>query len=83
MSQMRELRDHLELEVISRFPGILVNGDKKQRVPNVSNMSFDGIDGESLLISLDLKGVAVSTGSACASGSLRTKPRASGSRAHS
>ena len=70
MNRMRELRDYLEQEVISRFPGVRVNGDKQQRVPNVSNMSFDGVDGESLLISLDLKGIAVSTGSACASGSL-------------
>jgi cysteine desulfurase len=68
--RMRELRDYLEQEVISRFPGIRVNGDKQHRVPNISNMSFDGVDGESLLISLDLKGIAVSTGSACASGSL-------------
>jgi len=70
MNRMRDLRDYLEQEVISRYPGVRVNGDKQQRVPNVSNMSFDGIDGESLLIALDLKGIAVSTGSACASGSL-------------
>jgi len=69
-NHMRELRDHLEQEVTSRFPGIRVNGDTQQRLPNISNMSFDGIDGESLLIALDLKGIAVSTGSACASGSL-------------
>jgi cysteine desulfurase len=70
IARMRELRDYLEEELISRFPGVRVNGDKQRRVPNVSNMSFDGVDGESLLISLDLKGIAVSTGSACASGSL-------------
>jgi len=70
MNRMRELRDYLEQEVISRYPDVRVNGDKQRRVPNVSNMSFDGIDGESLLIALDLKGIAVSTGSACASGSL-------------
>jgi cysteine desulfurase len=74
ISRMRELRDYLEEEVISRFPGVRVNGDKQHRVPNVSNMSFDGVDGESLLISLDLKGIAVSTGSACASGSLDPSP---------
>jgi cysteine desulfurase len=68
--RMRALRDHLEHEVISRFPDVRVNGDREQRVPNVSNLSFDGVDGESLLISLDLSGIAVSTGSACASGSL-------------
>jgi len=70
ISRMRELRDYIEQEVIARFRGVRVNGDRQQRVPNVSNMSFDGVDGESLLIALDLKGIAVSTGSACASGSL-------------
>lgn len=70
ISRMRELRDYLEQEVTSRFSGVRVNGDKQRRVPNISNMSFDGVDGESLLIALDLKGIAVSTGSACASGSL-------------
>ena len=70
MSRMRELRDYLEQELISRFPEVRVNGDRQHRVPNVSNVSFGGIDGESLLIALDLKGIAVSTGSACASGSL-------------
>ena len=68
--RMRELRDYLEQEVASRFSEVRVNGDKQRRVPNISNMSFDGVDGESLLIALDLKGIAVSTGSACASGSL-------------
>ena len=70
MNRMRQLRDYLEREATSRFPGVRVNGDRLQRVPNVSNVTFGGIDGESLLIALDLKGIAVSTGSACASGSL-------------
>ncbi len=70
INRMRELRDYLEQEVVSRFSDVRVNGDKQQRVPNISNMSFDGVDGESLLIALDLRGIAVSTGSACASGSL-------------
>ena len=70
ISRMRELRDYLEQEMISRFSEVRVNGDTQQRVPNISNLSFDGVDGESLLIALDLKGIAVSTGSACASGSL-------------
>ena len=69
-SRMRELRDHLESSVVSRFQGVRINGDKEQRVPSISNLSFDGVDGESLLIALDLKGIAVSTGSACASGSI-------------
>lgn len=70
ISRMRELRDYLEEQLSSRFPGVRINGDKQKRLPNVSNISFEGVDGESLLIALDLKGIAVSTGSACASGSL-------------
>src|SRR6266404_1922767 len=70
INRMRDLRDYLEQQLISRFPDVRVNGDRQHRVPNVSNVSFGGIDGESLLIALDLKGIAVSTGSACASGSL-------------
>ncbi|HVG22348.1 MAG TPA: cysteine desulfurase NifS [Blastocatellia bacterium] len=69
-SRMRELRDHLERQLKGRIPDLRVNGDPIRRVPNISNVSFQGVDGESLLIALDLKGVAVSTGSACASGSL-------------
>ena len=52
------------------MPGTVVNGDATPRVPNTTNISFDGVEAESLLIALDLEGVAVSTGSACSSGSL-------------
>jgi cysteine desulfurase len=69
-SRMEDLRDYIEAQVMSLVPGVRINGDLERRVPNISNMSFDGIDGESLLIAMDLKGIAVSTGSACASGSL-------------
>ena len=65
-----ELRDYLERQIMERARNVRINGDAAYRLPNVSNMSFAGVDGESLLIALDLKGVAVSTGSACASGSL-------------
>jgi cysteine desulfurase len=65
-----ELRDRLERQITTEIPGVRVNGDRERRVPNLSNVSFDRLDGESLLIALDLKGVAVSTGSACSSGSL-------------
>jgi cysteine desulfurase len=68
--RMREMRDYLEQQVTTLIPNVRINGDPELRVPNISNMSFDGVDGESLLIALDLKGIAVSTGSACASGSL-------------
>jgi cysteine desulfurase len=65
-----ELRDRLERGVLAGVPGTAVNGDPARRVPNTTNISFDGIEAESLLIALDLDGVAVSTGSACSSGSL-------------
>jgi cysteine desulfurase len=69
-TRMRELRDYLERQLMTYVPGVRINGDSERRVPNISNLSFEGVDGESLLIALDLKGIAVSTGSACASGSL-------------
>jgi len=69
-ARMRELRDYLESQLMTYVTNVRINGDAERRVPNISNLSFEGVDGESLLISLDLKGVAVSTGSACASGSL-------------
>jgi cysteine desulfurase len=68
--RMRRLRDDFEQQVSARIAGVRVNGDVERRVPSVSNLSFAGVDGESLLIALDLQGIAVSTGSACASGSL-------------
>ena len=64
------LRDRLEREILARVGGTAVNGDPSARVPNTTNISFDGIEAESLLIALDLEGIAVSTGSACSSGSL-------------
>ena len=64
------LRDRLETSILGSVPGTVVNGARDQRVPNTTNISFDGIEAESLLIALDLEGVAVSTGSACSSGTL-------------
>ncbi len=69
MEHARELRDYLEEELFKRIPDISRNGDKDRRVPNIANLNFNHVEGEGLQISLDLKGVAVSTGSACASGS--------------
>ena len=63
-------RDRLESGILAAVPGTTVNGDRDRRVPNTTNVSFDGIEAESLLIALDLEGVAVSTGSACSSGTL-------------
>ncbi len=62
------LRDRLEQGILARVAGAHVNGDGALRVGNTSNIRFDGIDSEPLLIALDLKGFAVSSGSACSSG---------------
>jgi cysteine desulfurase len=69
-ASIAQLRDRLEHGVLTGVPGTAVNGDRDRRVPNTTNISFDGLEAESLLIALDLEGVAVSTGSACSSGSL-------------
>jgi cysteine desulfurase len=68
--RLAALRDRLEAGVLERVPETTVNGDRARRVPNTTNISFEGIDAESLLIALDLEGIAVSTGSACSSGTL-------------
>jgi cysteine desulfurase len=64
------LRDRLENGVLDRIPGTGVNGSRWNRTPNTSNLYFDGIDGEALVIALDLRGFAVSTGAACSSGAI-------------
>ena len=69
-AKMSALRDRLEQGILSQVEDAIVNGAGVPRVPNTSNISFDGIEGESLLISLDLKGLAVSTGAACSSGAI-------------
>ena len=65
-----QLRDALEDGLRKNVPDVRVNGLGAPRLPNISNMSFDGIDSEALLMRLDLEGVAVSAGSACTSGAL-------------
>ena len=67
-SRQAALRDRLEQEILARVAGAHVNGVDAPRVGNTSNIRFDGIDSEPLLIALDLKGFAVSSGSACSSG---------------
>ena len=69
-ARLSALRDRLETEILARIPRTAVNGARDRRVPNTANISFDGVEAESLLIALDLEGVAVSTGSACSSGTL-------------
>ena len=65
-----DLRDRLETGILSRVAGTVVNGDRTRRVFNTTNVSFERVEAESLLIGLDLEGVAVSTGLACSSGTL-------------
>ena len=68
-SRLGRLRDRLESEILCNVSGAELNGTG-QRVSNTTNISFDGIEAEALLIALDLEGIAVSTGSACSSGTL-------------
>jgi len=69
-ARLAVLRDRLEAGILSGVPGTAVNGSTATRVPNTTNISFDRVEAESLLIALDLEGIAVSTGSACSSGTL-------------
>jgi cysteine desulfurase len=69
-ARLAALRDRLERGILERVPETAVNGAREPRVPNTTNISFEGIEAESLLIALDLEGIAVSTGSACSSGTL-------------
>jgi cysteine desulfurase len=71
---VRSLRDKFEQGVTERVTDIVFNGDREKRLPHLSNISFRFIEGEGLLINLDMQGVAVSTGSACSSGSLEPSP---------
>jgi cysteine desulfurase len=68
--RLRGLRDRLEAAMLDRVPGAGVNGGGAPRTPNTSSMYFDGIRGEALVIALDLKGFAVSSGAACSSGAV-------------
>lgn len=66
---LRTLRDDFERRLVEQLPNISINGEGP-RISNTSNIAFEGVDGESLLMSLDLQGVLASHGSACSSGSL-------------
>ncbi|HEY6508974.1 MAG TPA: cysteine desulfurase family protein [Vicinamibacterales bacterium] len=69
-ARVAALRDRLEEGILRAVSGTIVNGDRGARVPNTTNISFDRVEAESLLIGFDLAGIAVSTGSACSSGTL-------------
>jgi cysteine desulfurase len=73
-AHLAHLRDRFEAGIEARVEEIVFNGNRQRRLPHLSNISFRYIEGEGLLINLDLQGVAVSTGSACSSGSLEPSP---------
>ena len=67
---MAALRDRLQQGILTHVDEVGVNGDGAPRVPNTTNIFFDHIEGEAMVIALDLKGLAISTGAACSSGAL-------------
>jgi cysteine desulfurase len=69
-SYLAGLRDCFEAEMLAAIPDIQINGAINTRLPNTSNLLFPGLSAEALVIALDMKGIAVSTGSACSSGSI-------------
>jgi cysteine desulfurase len=64
------LRDHLEQGILTTVPDVEINGSTEHRLPNTTNLRFRGIEGEAMVIALDLRGFAVSSGSACSSGAV-------------
>ncbi len=70
VKHLTELRDHLMQGILENIPNTRLNGHREKRLPNNVNVSFEFIEGESMLLSLDMVGIAASSGSACTSGSL-------------
>ncbi|MDD4183198.1 MAG: cysteine desulfurase NifS [Candidatus Omnitrophica bacterium] len=68
--RVKNLRDKLEGGIVEKISNVRVNGHKEKRLPNTTNIGFEFIEGESILLKLDEKGIAASSGSACTSGSL-------------
>ena len=71
-SKIKALRDYYEDQIIKKIPNIKINGNIENRLPGNSNISFEGVRGESLLLNLDLKGIYASMGSACSSGAIQS-----------
>lgn len=69
-ARLAALRDRLERGILERIEHVTVNGGGRERTPNTTNIRFDSIEGEAMVIALDLKGVAVSSGAACSSGAV-------------
>jgi cysteine desulfurase len=74
LSRTRTLRDRLEARLAALCPPVVLNGSREKRLPNTLNLAFPGVDGEALLVALDLEGIACSLGSTCASGSAEPAP---------
>ena len=74
MSYLRGLRDKLETALLKLCPDARVNGDTENRLPNTSNLSFEYVEGEAILLKLNEFGICASSGSACTSGSLAPSP---------
>ncbi len=72
--RLTALRDRFESELIAGRPGLIVHGQRAARLPQTSNIAFPGLDGQILLLALDMAGVACSVGAACASGSTELSP---------
>jgi cysteine desulfurase len=70
VGKMAALRDRLQQGILAAIDDVTVNASDAPRVPNTANLQFEGIEGEALVIALDLKGLAVSTGAACSSGAI-------------
>ena len=68
--RLADLRDRLEHGLVAALPGVTRNGHPTERLPQTANLAFAGVEAESLILALDLQGVGVSSGAACASGSL-------------
>ena len=69
-ARLMALRNKLKAGIIATIPDIKINGNQEHTLPNTLNVSFTGAEGESILLYMDLEGIAVSTGSACSTGSL-------------
>lgn len=69
-ARLTAIRDHIIDEILKRVPAVRLNGDREKRLPGNVNISFVGVEGESLLLMLDMNGICASSGSACTSGSL-------------
>lgn len=74
ITRMTALRDRLEQGLRERCPPAILNGSREHRLPNTLNIAFPGVDGEALLVALDLEGICCSLGSTCASGSAEPAP---------